>query len=139
MATHSDLAKYLGAGREFMQQTRNPDFRNHLRKIGWDPGDDVVIAFDEESIVSLLSRLVYNEASSPCLVAIPHSEERFSFRLMIMKAVREKRGRRRAEPISPQSSVGMLYSSLDKCQTLIPSDWSPSPSPFMFSRVPEPA
>lgn len=139
--TQSDLAPYLTAMREFMRHTRDPQFRAYLRRIGWHKDQDVVIAFDHELIIELVSRLSFNQVGSPCLVAIPHTEERFGFRLMFMATVRPRprwtRWRQpHVEPISTQATIGMLFSSLTGCDAYVPSEWT---NTVRFSRVPEPA
>lgn len=142
MVTQSELGSYLAAMGEFMSQVRDPEFRAHLERVGWVSGRDVVIAFDNEPIVSLISRLAFNGVASPCLIAIPRAQERFGFWLMFMESVPPPRGLWRrhhhGEPVSPQASVGMLYSSLSRCDAYVPSDWVGSAS-MTFSRVAEPA
>lgn len=140
--TASDLPAYVEAGHGFMQRMRDPEFRSYLQSIGWAPGQDVVVALDDEPIVSLLSRLAFNEASSPCLIAFPRQEERFGYGLMLMAVVPARSWWRRRHPqgqaVSPQASVGMLYSSLTRCDAYLPSEWVGSTS-MTLSRVPAPA
>lgn len=135
--TDSDVRPYLAPMRDFMRQTHDPEFRAALDDIGWNSGQDVVIAFDDESVASLLSRLAYNEASNPCLVAIPHESDPYGFRLMFMEAVRRPLWRKRhGEPVNPQATVGMLYSSLTRCDAYVPSEWVGRSMTFSRARQP---
>lgn len=151
MVTDSDLQPYLVAMRSFMRQVREPDFRAYLARVDWSPDQDVVIAFDDETIAALVSRLAFNEASNPCLVAIPHHSERYGFRLMTMASVRRHgrlgrrlrgllvRGQRIAvhplTRVNPQATVGMLYVSLSDCGAYVPGEWTGG---VTFNKVPEP-
>jgi hypothetical protein len=106
--------------------------------MGWMPGQQVVIALDDEPIVSLIARMVFNETSSPCLIAIPHAEERFGFRFLraeVGSARRHMRASKRVPTIeiAPASSIGMLYDALGQCGEFVPSDWS---HPVVFKREP---
>lgn len=138
MVTHGDLKSSLIAMREFMRRARDREFRDHLGDIGWASDQDVVIAFDTETIASLVSRLALNEASSPCLIAIPHREDSLGFWLLFMEAVPNRRAQRRrqrsqTEPINPETSIGMLYSLLTTGDAYLPGEWT---SPVSFSKRP---
>jgi hypothetical protein len=136
--TESDLASYLQAAREFMRQTHDPEFRAYLGRIGWTPGQDIAVAFDEEPVANLISRLNFNAADNPCMVAIRYPQGRFGFRLMSIEALPDRpRWRRRpqGEPVSPRATVGMLYSSLTRCDAYVPGEWTHQ---IRASRVPEP-
>jgi hypothetical protein len=124
-----------------MLLTHDPDFRALLKRNGWRSGQDVVIAFDHESVASLLSRLAFNEASNPCLIAIPHAPAPNGFRLMFMEAVRSRLPWRKSqgEPVNPQANVGMLYDSLLKCDAYVPSTWVGGGPSTTFSKAREPA
>lgn len=130
----------LASGFDFARQQRDPAFRQHLRDIGWTPGQHVVITADDEPVVAVVSRIIFNRTSSPCLIAMPHEEEPFGFRLMFAEVAAERRpwSGRKAKPIeiAPESSIGMLYDALGRCGEYVPSEWA---RPVEFKRVATPA
>lgn len=125
----------LASGFDFARRQRDPAFRQHLRSIGWKPGQDIVIAHDDEPVADVLSRMSIHQTSSPCLIAIPSETERFGFRLMFAEVRTGRRAWLRKPShasVAPKASIGMLYDSLRPCGEYVPSEWA---KPVMFERV----
>jgi hypothetical protein len=111
---------------DFLRLVRDPDFRRLLDRLGYEPGQNMVIADDDEPFVAVISRLIAKGMAPPCLIVIPHEGEPLGFRF-INTSVADARPWRRRPPmvtISPESSVGMLYSALGPCGEFIPSGWT---------------
>src|SRR5438034_10068991 len=81
-------------GFDFARRQRDPEFRRYLTKIGWRPDHDIVIARDEEPVLAVLARIVYNETSSPCLIVIPNDKEAFGFRFLFAAVEPPRRDRK---------------------------------------------
>jgi hypothetical protein len=100
----------------------------------------MVIAFDDETVVAVLRRIRINETTSPCLVVIPHENEPFGHRFLIVTAAPLRRSwhSRKVErvPLAREASIGMLYDALTGCAEYLPGEWT---RPVVFERVPTPA
>jgi hypothetical protein len=109
-----------------LRLVRNPDFRQLLDRLGYEPGQNVVIADDEEPFLAVISRLIANGMAPPCLIAIPHEGEPLGFRFINAAVLQTRSWRRRAPmvEISPESSVGMIYAALQPCGEFVPSGWT---------------
>lgn len=142
--TLSDLdldAERSRIGSEFAKRLTDAGFRAHLRGIGWQPGQHIVPALDDEPATRVVARMLINGSPSPALIVIHASSEQFGFRLMFAEVSitkgRMPKGRmpwhrRRPPPIPPAASIGMIYSSLQPCGEFVPNDWSPR---IVFERV----
>ncbi|ASW53886.1 hypothetical protein [Plantactinospora sp. KBS50] len=137
----------LASGFDFARRQRDPEFRKYLRDIGWTSDRHVVIVSDDEPVATVAARIINNDASSPCLIAIPDSDARFGFGFMFMEVThaptrrgwRRPRGRSQAASaeivVKPGTSMGMLYSSGRPCAEYVPSAWT---YPVVFTHVKSP-
>jgi len=126
----------FAAGFTFVRRQRDPEFREYLKRIGWIPGQDVVMADDAEPVGAVLARIIGDQVSSPCLIAIEHPDEPFGFRILFAEIGRPRwhhllRRRRTPLDISPDASIGMLYDSLHPCGEYVPNEWV---KPITFER-----
>jgi hypothetical protein len=130
----------LASGFDFARRQRDPEFRRYLHDIGWTPEHNIVIAFDDEPVASVVARIIYNGTGTPCLIAIPHGEERFGFWMMFAEVASTRRHwlERRPDsvPLGREANIGMLYSALQPCAEFVPSEWA---RPVVFRQVPTPA
>jgi hypothetical protein len=114
-------------GSAFAKRLTDPQFRAHLKSIGWKSGQHVVPALDDEPAVRVIARMFVNATPSPALIAIPADEEPFGFRLMFAEIAQVRRRppwRRRIPTIPPEASIGMIYSALHPCGEYVPNEWS---------------
>lgn len=135
-----DLPHTFADGFTFARRTRDPQFRQHLKDIGWHSDQDIVMAEDMEPVTAVIARIIDDQASSPCLIAIRHDDEPFGFRFLFAEVAKIQRRwwrrpppHRRTQPISiaHDASIGMLYSSLQRCGEYIPNEWV---KPVLFER-----
>lgn len=123
----------LDAAFEFARRQDDPAFRAHLRQHGWEPGVDVVIALDGDSVVSVVRRLVINGTSAPCLIAIPAPSEPYGFALMLAAPGHEPADAAEVVKITRESTIGMVWSSMQRCGEFVPDHWA---QPVLFEKVP---
>lgn len=132
-----DLPHTFADGFTFARRTRDPQFRQHLKDIGWHSDQDIVMAEDTEPVVAVLARIIDDQVSSPCLIAIRYDSEPFGFRFLFAEVSHAERRwwhapRRRSQiNIAADASIGMLYSSLQHCGEYIPNEWV---KPVLFER-----
>jgi hypothetical protein len=133
----TDSAVGLAAAFAFARRLQDPDFREVLDEHGYRQGQNVVIALDSEPVRDVIFRMMENETSSPCLIAITFGGEETDFRFLVAEqAPRRKRwSSRKMEQIkiAPESSIGMLYSAFERWGEFLPNSWS---KPVRFERVP---
>lgn len=151
--THSDLtaetpargdpaAATFAAGFEFMRRLREPQFREFLRRHGWEHGEHVVMAADDEPVIEVIFKVMINGTGGRVLVAIPDERQRLGFRLLSIEVSTTGRRAwallRRAGKINvgPGATIGMLYDAFSKCGQYMPSEWT---SPVTVRKEPEPA
>ncbi|MDQ7903318.1 hypothetical protein RB614_02130 [Phytohabitans sp. ZYX-F-186] len=122
---------------DFARRQRDPGFRRYLHDIGVTSQHDIVIAFDDEPVVSVVARIIHNHTSSPCLIAIPHPDEPYGFRMMFAEAgaARTHWPAKRPDPVQlgKDASIGMLYSALASSGEFVPGEWV---RPVVFKQVP---
>ncbi len=129
----------VAASLDFVRRQRDPAFRRHLADIGWHSGQSVVVALDDEPMFSVLAKIIINGATSPCLIVIPHSAEDASYRFLVAEVGQARRRApwRKAKiqvlDIKPSSSIGMVYSSMQRCGEYVPNAWT---QPVVFEKVP---
>lgn len=130
----------LASAFDFARRQRDPEFRRYLQDIGVTSEHDIVIAFDDDPVASVVACMIHNDTSSPCLIAIPHDGEPYGFRMMFAEAGPAKKHwlARRPDPVKlgRDASIGMLYSALASCGEFVPSEWV---RPVVFKQVPTPA
>ncbi len=131
----------LTAGFDFARQLRDPKFRAYLSDIGWADGQHVVVVDDNDPVPAVLTRMIENGTSNPCLIAIPRDGAPHGYALMFAGVQRGLRRLKHLRPqhmtLSPESSIGMLYDSLTtRCGEYVPSEWA---RPVVFERVAAPA
>ena len=136
MTVSKDLRSSFDAAFRYAKLGRDPEFRQYLKDIGWHSGQDIVVATETEPVIEVLDRIFSDGASSPCLIAIELRAERFGFGLLFAEVRRASWRtilRRRAGriDIAPEASIGMLYSSLQRCGEYIPNEWV---KPVLFER-----
>ncbi len=125
----SDVDLRLRVGFDFAKRLRSPAFRARLTTFGWRSGINVVPALDSESVNEVVARMVANQTTSPCVIAIPSVAEPHEFCLMLVAVVPPRwmpSWRRRTPTIKvcPGASIGMLYAALRRCGEYVPSEWS---------------
>jgi hypothetical protein len=69
---------------DFLRLVRDPDFRTLLNSLGYEPGQNIAMATDDEPFLAVLSRIIENGMAPPCLIVIPHPQERFGYRFMLI-------------------------------------------------------
>lgn len=136
MTVSEDRPVTFDAAFRYVRLGRDPEFRRHLKDIGWHSGQDIVVADEAEPVTEVLDRIISDGASSPCLIAIELPAERFGFGLLFVEVLRASwrtRLRRRADRIdsAPEASIGMLYASLGRCGEYVPNEWA---KPVLFER-----
>jgi hypothetical protein len=122
-------------GSAFARCLRDPEFRAHLKTIGWESGQHVVPALDEEPAVRVIARMLVNGTPSPALIVIPVDEDLREFRFMFAEMVVARRlpwRRRKVPMIPPEASIGMIYSALQPCGEFVPNGWG---QPVLFERT----
>jgi hypothetical protein len=126
----------LSAGFDFARRQDDPKFRRFLKSAGWTPKMGVMIALDEDKVVTVARRIAFNEPGAPCLIVIPNKLEPYGFTFLFAEVARVRWGRRllRSAPqeIHPDSTIGMVWSSLQRCGEYIPGDWF---QPVMFEKI----
>jgi hypothetical protein len=135
--TKGDLdTERLTAGFDLSKRLRDRAFRAHLKELGWESGQHIVPALDEEPVGQVVARMIINGTPSPCLIAIPKPEAEFGFWFLSVEvAPRSKRRWGKRTPtieINPSASIGMLYTSLQPCGDYLPSTWT---QPLRFERA----
>lgn len=125
------------AGFDFARRLRDPDFRALLRRLGWQSGQHVVMAADNEPVSDVMARVTFHETGGRAIIATPDPTQRHGFRLMAVEACHDDDcdERERVE-LGPEASVGMLYSALQPCGTYVPNEWMRA---LLFERVDAPA
>lgn len=136
MTISNELPRSFADGFTFASRSRDPQFRQYLKQIGWRPDQDVVMADDGEPVVAVITRIIDDQVSSPCLIAIRHDDEPLGFRFLFAEIGRPwwhspLRRRKNQIHIAADASIGMLYSSLHPCGEYIPNEWV---KPVLFER-----
>lgn len=141
MVTPSDLsADTFTAGFQLMHRLRDPEFRAFLKLHGWEPGEHVVMAADDEPVIDVIARIMTHETGGHALVAIADDRRRHGFKLMTIEVAPARRrswSRRRVEEINiaPDANIGMLYDAFGRCGEYVPSEWT---APLTVRKEPEP-
>lgn len=119
--TPSQMTTFAG-GFEFARRLRDPDLRTALRSVGWQSGQHVVIAADDETVLDVVSRIAFHETGGRALIVVTDNTEPRSFRIMYAEVASDSASVPVVE-LGHGASIGMLYASLHPCGTYMPSEW----------------
>jgi hypothetical protein len=125
----------LAAGFDFANRQDDPKFRRFLKRAGWTPEMGVMIALDEDKVTTVARRIAFNEPGAPCLIVIPNKLEPYGFAFLFAEVAKVRRWQPfRAAPqeIHPDTNIGMVWSSLQRCGEYVPGEWF---QPVMFEKV----
>jgi hypothetical protein len=129
--TEDDFRRF-SAGTEFGLRGNDHRFRQYLRSIGWRSGQHMIPMLDHEPVSYLAGLLEHNRTPLPALVYIPTPEAPWGYRFIWVEPAEGGTDVPMVE-VSPDTSIGMLYTALHPCADYLPEDWT---TPVRFERVP---
>ncbi len=95
----------------------------------------IMVALDEDRVVTVARRMAFNDPA-PCLIVIPNPLERYGFAFLFAVVAKVRRGwnplRETPQEIHSDSTIGMVWSSLQRCGEYVPRGWF---QPVMFEKV----
>ncbi|MBQ1035874.1 hypothetical protein [Micromonospora sp. C81] len=119
---------------DLAQRLRDPQFRAYMVRNGYVSGTTVVVAYDDEPVAEVFSRIV-SEAQPPVIVAV-HRPSAKPYGFVFMQIGQVDYDASPAAPdddpnIGDSASIGMLYDTMDtqtrpKTHLTIPNDWRPA-------------
>jgi hypothetical protein len=126
-------AETFAAGFQFARRLREPEFRRVLHRIGWKSGQDVVMTVENEPVVDVISRVVFDDTDARAYIAIQDEHEPREFRFLVARVAQTDAGDvPEAIRLGPEASIGMLYAAVSPCGTYVPTRW---PQPLLFERI----
>jgi len=117
---------------DLAQRLRDPSFRSFMVRNGYVSGTAVVVAYDDESVTEVFSRILM-ETTPPVIVAVHRpSAEPYGFVFMTIGQV-DSNSALDAEDdsfVGGSASIGMLYDTMNaqhpKRHLTIPNEWQPT-------------
>ncbi|RZU72006.1 hypothetical protein EV384_0345 [Micromonospora kangleipakensis] len=119
---------------DLAQRLRDPDFRSYMVRNGYVSGTTVVVAYDDEPVTEVFSRIV-NETKPPVIVAVHRpSAKPYGFVFMEIGQVDYPPSSNPTDDdsnVGASASIGMLYDTMDaqtrpKTHLTVPNDWRPA-------------
>jgi hypothetical protein len=109
-------AAIFAAGFDFAKRLRDPEFRTVLKRMGWQPGEHVVMAVDDEPVVDVIARMMLHEIGGRAFIAVPDRIPPSGYRFLVVEVAESDE---RPDPIElgPEASIGMLFAALHPCGT----------------------
>lgn len=128
-STHEPSAAF-----DLAQRLRDPEFRSFMVRNGYVSGTTVVVAYDDEPVTEVFSRIL-SETRPPVIVAVRRpSASPYGFVFMTIGQVDRNPDQSPTDDdatVGEQASIGMLYDTMDaqtrpKRHLTIPNDWQPA-------------
>lgn len=123
----------FAAGFELARRLRDPAFRAILNRLRCPSSEHIIMALDDEPVVDIIGRMMLHRTGGRAVIAIPHPDEPFGFRLLGVEVTHEEPSDAELIELGPGASIGMLYTHLQPVGTYVPSELS---RPLLFERVP---
>jgi len=114
----------FAAGFDLARRLRDPSFRSYLKKSGWQSGQHIVVASDDEPVIEVVAKMILHDTGGRAFIAIPTDKEEMGFCLLSVEVEHSERADEDSIILDPASSIGMLYSSLISCAAYVPSQWT---------------
>lgn len=114
---------------------RDASLRKRFTDSGWESGDHVIIALDDERVVDVVARMLMHETGGHAHIVIPDQAEAHGFRILVARVAPWPEGHSHPAKmieLAPGASIGMLSSALHPCGTYIPTEWTKE---LLFERI----
>lgn len=132
--TVDDRAEQIrNAGFELARKLpRDASLRRRFTASGWQSGDHIIIALDDERVVDVVARMLMHETGGHAHIVIPNPAEAHGYRILVVRVAPQLEQHTKAIELAPGASIGMLYSALQPCGTYLPAEWTKE---LLFERI----